>query len=1091
LLLAAALLGAGPAAAAEEPAFPLAAGSAVRREIAPGERHAYAVRGRAGDFLHVEVEPAAADVALAVLDRSGAPLLELDDPVSPSSPETLFLLLPDSGEVRLVVRSAGPPPPGGGYELRVEALRPPGETDRLRAAALALTARGIAAHREETAEAARRTVDLFAEAAPLWRRAGDRGREVMALNFVGYHSAQLGETARAQEAYGQAIAIAAAEGLEPWEARSRQHLGELFGNLGEWEQALDELNRALPTFRRLGDRLAEAVVLIDIGQAHSEAGDLERALEVLGEAITAARAAGSLAAEATARHNIASIHGRREEYWRALEEFREALAMSEEAGTRRDVAATLNQIAWVFDMLGEKERALDAYQQVLAILREVGARQWEAIALGNVGGVHLALGDLPRARDAYAEALEMSREAGDRRGEAGHLSCLGRVHAAMGEAAEARRHFVEALAIRRAIGDRVGTALTLRHLARLDAAEGRADAAREAYLEVLATARELEIPGFEAAAHDGLAGLALARGELDAALDAAETAIALGETLRTRIPGEDLRTSLFAGFVAHHRRAIEVLMARHRLEPGRGWDERALAVAERSRARSLLDALAGGGGGTRGAEDGPGERAEEARRRLAEAAFALYRLERDAAGGPQVAAQQARVRALLADYKEAAARARAASWRAGAPADLDDAWRRETLDAGTLLLEVSLGERESWLWAITRSGVTSYPLPPAAELEAAARRLYDLATARNRPDPPAAQARLAADAADRSFAREAAALSRVLLGPVAELPGARRLVFVADGALHLVPLAALPLPGSEGAAPPAEPLASRYEVVALPSASLLTALRARRRAPSGGPTLAVFADPVFGPDDPRLSAANGSAPDGDGARRAGNGASPAAHGTAAESDLARAAAEVGLTAAGPLPRLPYTGREAAALARLVPPEEAWVALGFDAARERVTSPEVTAARILHFATHGFANGTHPQLSGIVLSLRDRHGRERDGFLRLAEISALELRAELVVLSSCRTAVGRTVAGEGALSLARGFLEAGAAGVVATLWPVDEVATARFMERFYAALLGEGLAPAAALRRAQLELRREPRWRAPHYWAAFVLEGDWR
>ncbi len=1055
------------------------------------------MRGSAGEFLHAEVAPAAIDVALGVEDGSGAPLLEVDDPISTAEPETLFLLLPDSGEVRLAVRGAGSAGAGsGGYRLEVVALGPAGEADRLRAAALALTARGFAAAREESAEASRRVVDLFTEAAPLWRRAGDPVREAIALNYVGYHAGRLGETDRGLDAYRQAVALAAAAGSELWEARSRQHLGGLLGRLGDSRGAVGELERALPVFRRLGDRQAEAVVLIDLGLATAELGDPERAIEFLGEAIAAARAAGSLAAEATARHDLAGIHARREEYWRALEEYRRALELTEANGSREDLAANLNQIGWVLDMLGEKERALDYYIQVLAILREVGARQWEGTALANVGGVQLALGDLPRARDAFLEALAVSREVGDRRGEASRLSSLGQVHAAIGDAAAARRHFDQALAIRREVEDRLGTALTLRHLARLDAAGGRAEAARAGFLEVLETARALEIPGLEAAAHDGLAGLALARGDLAAALDAAETAVALGEGLRARVPGEDLRTSFFAGLTAYHRRAVEVLMAWHRREPGSGHDERALAIAERARARTLLDALADPEHAAGDAERRLAERAEATRRDLAAAAFELYRLGGEpAGGGAEVTARQARLRELLADYKEAAARAQAPRRRAGAPATLDAAWRRAALDAGTVLLEVFLGERESWLWAVTRSGVASYPLPPARELEDAARRLHELAAERNRPRPSAGEARLAAAAADRGFEREAAALSRTLLGPVAELAEARRLVFVADGALHRIPLAALPLPAPppgarSGAGSPGEPLASRYEVVSLPSASLLAALRARRGPPPDGPsrtgpTLAVFADPVFSADDPRLAAAA------NGRNGGSTGGAPAAApaGTAA-ADLVRAAAAAGL-AGGDLHRLPYSRREAEALARLVPPSEAWLALGFDAARERLASPEATGARILHFATHGFADDAHPQLSGIVLSLRDAEGRERDGFLRLAEISTLDLGAELVVLSSCQTAVGRTVAGEGVLSLARGFLEAGAGAVVATLWPVDEVATATLMELFYRGLLVDGLAPAAALRRAQLELRRDERWRAPHYWAGFVLEGDWR
>jgi CHAT domain-containing protein len=121
---------------------------------------------------------------------------------------------------------------------------------------------------------------------------------------------------------------------------------------------------------------------------------------------------------------------------------------------------------------------------------------------------------------------------------------------------------------------------------------------------------------------------------------------------------------------------------------------------------------------------------------------------------------------------------------------------------------------------------------------------------------------------------------------------------------------------------------------------------------------------------------------------------------------------------------------------------------------------------------------------------DRNGNPTDGFLRLHEVYDLSLAADLVVLSGCRTALGKEVKGEGLLGLTRGFLYAGASRVMASLWPVRDRATAELMRRFYRGLLQDGLPPAAALRAAQRSLRRDPRWRDPFYWAPFILQGDW-
>jgi CHAT domain-containing protein len=104
---------------------------------------------------------------------------------------------------------------------------------------------------------------------------------------------------------------------------------------------------------------------------------------------------------------------------------------------------------------------------------------------------------------------------------------------------------------------------------------------------------------------------------------------------------------------------------------------------------------------------------------------------------------------------------------------------------------------------------------------------------------------------------------------------------------------------------------------------------------------------------------------------------------------------------------------------------------------------------------------------------------------------MDLPVDLVVLSACETALGKEINGEGLVGLTRGFMYAGAPRVVASLWKVDDVATASLMERFYKAILKEGIRPAAALRQAQLEMWRDKRWSAPYNWAAFTIQGEWK
>jgi CHAT domain-containing protein len=141
--------------------------------------------------------------------------------------------------------------------------------------------------------------------------------------------------------------------------------------------------------------------------------------------------------------------------------------------------------------------------------------------------------------------------------------------------------------------------------------------------------------------------------------------------------------------------------------------------------------------------------------------------------------------------------------------------------------------------------------------------------------------------------------------------------------------------------------------------------------------------------------------------------------------------------------------------------------------------------------HGYLNPRQPELSGIVLSLVNKNGEPEDGYLSVPEILSLNLPAELVVLSGCETGLCKNVVGDGITGLSRAFMRAGAPRVVASLWSVRDDATAELIGRFYEGMFKWKLRPAAALREAQLSILRDPGWRSPRYWAAFVFTGEWR
>jgi CHAT domain-containing protein len=188
-------------------------------------------------------------------------------------------------------------------------------------------------------------------------------------------------------------------------------------------------------------------------------------------------------------------------------------------------------------------------------------------------------------------------------------------------------------------------------------------------------------------------------------------------------------------------------------------------------------------------------------------------------------------------------------------------------------------------------------------------------------------------------------------------------------------------------------------------------------------------------------------------------------------------------------RLPNTRREVETIAKQFEPGRRRVRLGAEATEASLKADRLVDYRRIHLAAHAALDERLPTRSGVVLTLKHPGASTEDGVLRLEEIAALRLDADLVVLSACQTGLGAHRKGEGLFGLSRAFLQAGARRVVMTLWEVNDAATADLMSDLYRHL-ASGLPAATAVREAKLSMLRSDRlpYRHPYYWAPFALTG---
>ncbi len=654
---------------------------------------------------------------------------------------------------------------------------------------------------------------------------------------------------------------------------------------------------------------------------------------------------------------------------------------------------------------------------------------------------------------------------GDRSKEAATLNNIGLVYDDLGEKQKALEFCNQGLPLVRAVGDRDGEAKT----------------------------------------HFNLAYLERYRGNLEQSRKQIEATIKIIEDLRTKIDNQDLRTSYFASVQNYYKFYIDLLMQLHKKNPSKGYDALALHISERSRARGLIELLTEAHANIRKGAD-PKLLAEEKRlQQLIDArAKRLQDLPKKPETQPAEAKLKKEVEDLLTQQKELETKIRTTSPKY-AELKYPDPERdilklpqiQQQLDKDTLLLQYSLGKERSYLWAVTPNSLNTYELPGREVIEKSAATFQELL--RKCQNPGLNCQKLPAEQKAKDFqeiTQAATELSKLILAPVAQKLGKKRLVIVADGGLQEIPFAALTdltpqpssLPGKrEQDKPPSpsrggaggevlyQPLLVNHEIVNLPSVTAIAIHRNDLNKHQVAPkTLAVLADPIFAADDERFT---------------GKPPSLGPEINLEQSSLKQTARNLKRTGWG---RLPGTRTEAEQILKLVSPLESVYAFDFDANYNFATSKQLKQYRFILFATHGFADPINPEKSGIILSQIDKQGKPNiPGTLRLGDIFNLDLGADLVVLSACETGLGKDVQGEGLVGLTRGLMYAGAKRAVVSLWQVNDTATSKLMPLFYTAMLQQKTSPTIALREAQLKLWRQKDWRNPYYWAAFTLQGEWR
>ena len=720
-------------------------------------------------------------------------------------------------------------------------------------------------------------------------------------------------------------------------------------------------------------------------------------------------------------------------------------------------------LAEAFMESGVPSTGLDRYREALEYYRQMKSPGRLTSMEWGIGTAHYYLGNYSEAlgilKTTRAEAVDSKRPM---------LAALcdeftGRSYYELHDYPAALRHYQAALDGFTTSGNPMEAARTVALMGQVYQEQGNVQSARTHYLRALASFQKLSDQVNESATLYALGSLELEQNSVDAAEEHLKQSIKLTEEMRRVSVSADLTAAFSARIHDRYEKYIDCMMRKYQSSQSQDVMRVAFQTSELSRARSLGELLHATQANLFPGLD-PQIAAQEKRLRgyLNDNANAKIRLLSGKFPPAELKALESEYQQLKAEHDRLIQdiRGRSQSYEQVIQPtawDLRKIQDRVITDDQTVLLEFMLGSEKSYLWAVTRSGIKSYELPNQETIDPLARRVHKLLSS-----PPL-------NNSENELSTAIQDLARMILLPASEHLNKQRIIVVPDGVLNYIPFQILPSPSSN------KLLVDDAEIINAPSASIFGELQeeAMNRQPAAN-LVAAFGDPIFAADyQPNGAQKNDQ--------------------VIATAQLRSALRDNNLNKEtfDPLAvtRLFYAKHELDSLGE-VAGNKALILREYDATRDRFLQTDLTQFAILHLVTHGYFNPKHPQNSGFVLSDIDRDQKYMPGFVGLREIYELRAPVFLVVLSACQTALGENVRGEGVIGMTRGFMHAGASSVVASLWEVDDNATAELMKLFYRNMLERGMKTGEALRAAQNTIRQRPEWRSPHYWAAFTLQGEY-
>ena len=880
--------------------------------------------------------------------------------------------------------------------------------------------------------------DYIERALTIRKEIGDKHGEAKAYGNLGLTFHYLCEYAKAKEYIEKALAIRTEIGDRSGEVVDCTNLGHVFHSLGDVIRAKEYYEKALAITINMCDSKREACLYRCLGGVSFDLGEGEKVKEYYEKALAIRNVITDREGEAEDCEALANIFQFFSEFTKAKEYLEIALAIRREICDRRGEANDYGNLGTIFHSFGEYAEAKECYEKGLTIRTEIGDRKGAATDYGNLGSLFGSLGEYIRAKEYLEKSLAIRTEIGSRHEEAIDYGNLAVVFLKLNDFVKAEEYLAKSLAIEIEIGNRKGEAATYGNYCALFSALRKYGKAREYYEKALAIRIELGNREGEAEEYNHLGSLCLRLEDYAAAIKHFEMALVIAKDIGLRKVELE---SLGGLAISNLRQGNNTEALRYLYQRVETYEHLRLSLKNDDHLKtSFLE--------------------EEGVR-----TYTLLSVFLCATNNPRDALyveELGRARGLTdlqaAKYSvQTNISANPKSWTG-----IENIIRKET---DCVFLYISIADDDLLMWTLKTSGEIHFKRTTVGEEILGTRLESNLSDffaksfrclgmqskweCEDRSLPLVIEPQHSSDELgsltdlrlleedDEEFVSDfqssLSMSSKLFIFPVADFLVEPEVIIVPHSSLYKVPFAALR--EKEG-----EFLSETRRIRIVPSLMTLKLIQDSPVDYHSRTDALIVGDPKV--------------------------------------DWVMFKGYFQYIAS-----LPCARKEAKMVGRLVGVKPL---LG-EQATKRAVLEKITSVSLIHFAAHGDAERGEIALSPIrTPDSPDIAPQEEDYLLTMAEISQVQVRAKLVVLSCCHSGSGQIKA-EGVIGIARAFLGSGARSVLVALWAISDTATEQLMQRFYEHLVG-GESTSESLHQAMKWMRNNGYTKVCE-WAPFMLIGD--